>query len=167
MNFDKVREHFRTCLQYDSSTVCGEWAYRNVKRKIIAEPYLEEDSDGVLMDYKWFCFDGEPKIMYMCRDRGEQPATDFFDMEFNRLPIRILDPPSKICPKKPVQFEEMKRLAGILSKGIPQVRVDFYVVNGHIYFGEMTFYHLGGMTLVQPYEWNLKMGEMIHLPKRE
>lgn len=161
---DEVKRHFRERLAYDCSAVCGEWAYRNVPRMIIAEQFMEDKSGEALMDYKWFCFNGIPKIMYMCRDKGEHPTTDFFDMEFNRLPIRIQDPPSEVCPDKPVLFDEMKRLAGVLSKGLPEVRVDFYVVNGQIYFGEMTFYHLGGMTQIKPYEWNVKMGEMIHLP---
>lgn len=163
-DFEVAQQHFHKKLRYDCSAVCGEWAYKNVIPKIIVEPLLEDKSGEALMDYKWFCFNGEPKIMYMCRDKGANPTTDFFDMDFNRLPIRIQDPPSAVCPQKPEQFDEMKRLAAILSENIPEVRVDFYLVDGKIYFGEMTFYHLGGMTQVQPYEWNLKMGEMIHLP---
>ena len=161
---DGARTFLNERLKYDTSAVCGEWAYKDVPRRIIAEQYMEDKSGEALMDYKWFCFNGEPKIMYMCRDKAKYPTTDFFDMDFNRLPIRIQDPPSPVCPDKPKQFEEMHRLASILSQCIPQVRVDFYVVNDHVYFGEMTFYHLGGMTQIKPYEWNVKMGEMIHLP---
>lgn len=166
LDISKVRRHFKERLAYDCSIVCGEWAYRDVPRRIIVEQFMEDESGEALMDYKWFCFNGEPKIMYMCRDKGECPTTDFFDMEFNRLPIRIQDPPSEICPNKPKLFEEMKYLAGVLSKGLPEVRVDFYVVNEQIYFGEMTFYHLGGMTQIKPYDWNLRMGDMITLPSK-
>lgn len=153
-------------LNYDCSSVCGEWAYKNVPRCIIAEQYMEDIADDALMDYKWFCFGGEPKLMYMSRDKGKHPTTDFFDMDFNHLPIRMQDPNSDVLPQKPAQFEEMRRLAGVLSQGIPQVRVDFYVINNHVYFGEMTFYHLGGMTPVKPDEWNRKMGDLIILPKK-
>ena len=104
--------------------------------------------------------------MYISRDKGENPTTDFFDMDFNHLPIRMQDPPSPITPSKPKKFDEMRRLAGILSQGIPEVRVDFYVVNDSIYFGEMTLYHCGGMITVQPHEWNVKMGNMIQLPEK-
>lgn len=128
---------------------------------------MEDKKDDALMDYKWFCFDGEPKIMYMSRDTSAHPTTDFFDMEFNHLPIRMQDPNSDTVIEKPALFEEMKRLAHVLSAGIPHVRVDFYVINGQIYFGEMTFYHCGGIALVQPDEWNLRLGDMINLPTKK
>ncbi len=117
----------------------------------------------MITDYKFFCFNGEPKIMYIGADKAERPTSDFFDMQFNHLPIRMLDPNAEIPPKKPQEFEELKRLATILSKGIPHVRVDFYVINGQIYFGEMTFFHMGGFTPVKPAEWNVRIGEMIEL----
>lgn len=163
-DFEKAKSKLRKCLDTDTSAQFGEWAYRNVPRCVIAEQYMEEAGQTDLMDYKWFCFDGIPRIMYMSRDHSTHATTDFFDMEFNHLPIRMQAPPSEILPERPTNFEEMKRLAAVLSEGIPQVRVDFYVINGQIYFGEMTFYHCGGMVDVKPYEWNVKMGEMINLP---
>ena len=153
-------------LKFDTYSFCGEWAYKDVPRCIIAEKYMEEEGQTDLMDYKLFCFNGEPKILYMSRDHAQNCTTDFFDMNFNRIPMRMQAPNSEISPIKPKQFDELKRLASILSQGIPQVRVDFYVINDNIYFGEMTFYHCGGMVPVQPYEWNLKMGEWIILPDR-
>ena len=165
-NLEQAKTFYRERLNSDHSKVCGEWVYQDVPRCIIAEKFMEDPGNPDLMDYKFFCFDGEPRIMYMSRDRAAQCTTDFFDMDFNRLPIRMQAPPSKICPNKPLHFEEMRRLASILSNGIPQVRVDFYVINNQVYFGEMTFYHCGGMVTVQPYEWNLKMGEMIKLPPK-
>lgn len=163
---DKAKEFYRERLKYDPSAVCGEWVYKDVPRCIIAEEYLEDPQNDDLMDYKWFCFDGVPRIMYMSRDHAQNATTDFFDMDFNRLPIRMQAPNSEIIPKKPRQFEKMKELAEILSEGMPQVRVDFYVINEKIYFGEMTFFHCGGMVKVKPEEWNLKMGDMIKLPQK-
>ncbi len=165
-DLNKAKQKLSRCLATDTSAQFGEWAYRNVPRKILAEKYMEEEGQIDLMDYKWFCFDGEPRIMYMSRDHAQDARTDFFDMEFNHLPIRMQAPPSDVLPSKPKEFEEMKHLASILSKNIPQVRVDFYVINAQIYFGEMTFYHCGGMVDVKPYEWNVRMGNMIKLPKK-
>ena len=165
-DFEDARRKLSQCLAKDTSSLFGQWAYRNVPRCIIAEPYLKDGDHEELMDYKFFCFNGIPKIMYMSRDHAVDVTTDFFDMDFNHLPIRMQAPPSAILPNKPELFEKMKELAGILSKGIPQVRVDFYVINNHIYFGEMTFYHCAGIVTVQPPEWNLKMGEMITLPPK-
>ena len=167
-DFEKAKRKLEKCLSIDTSGQFGEWAYRNVPRCIIAEQYMEEEGEEDLMDYKWFCFDGVPRIMYMSRDHAEHATTDFFDMDYQHLPIRMQAPPSKILPTKPKEFENMKQLAAMLSAGIPQVRVDFYVINKRIYFGEMTFYHCGGMVDVQPYEWTVRMGDMIQLPpKRE
>ena len=165
-DLDKAKKKLSACLQRDTSSFFCEWAYRNVPRCIIAEPFMKEEGQEDLMDYKFFCFDGVPRIMYMSRDHAAQATTDFFDMDFNHLPIRMQAPPSNVLPEKPEQFERLKELASCLSQGIPQVRVDFYVINGRIYFGEMTFYHCGGMVTVQPHEWNVKMGDMIHLPKK-
>lgn len=161
-----AKKKLTKCLGTDTSSFFCEWAYRNVPRCIIVEPFMKEDGQDDLMDYKFFCFGGVPRIMYMSRDHAEHATTDFFDMDFNHLPIRMQAPPSKELPEKPEQFEKLKELASALSQGIPQVRVDFYVINGQIYFGEMTFYHCGGMVTVQPPEWNLKMGDMIVLPEK-
>ena len=144
-----------------------EWPYKNIQPLIFAEQYLFDNSEGnfqVLVDYKFFCFNGLPQIMYIGADKAKSPTSDFFDMDFNHLPIRMVDPNADSQPTKPECFEQMKELARILSKDIPHVRIDFYYVNGKIYFGEYTFFHMGGFTPVLPYEWNVKMGEMIHLP---
>lgn len=162
-----AKKKLADCLTKSPYTPFVEWAYKNVPHRIIAEEFMEEIGQNDLMDYKLFCFNGEPKILYMSRDHAQNCTTDFFDMDFNRIPMRMQSPNSENPPAKPKQFEELKRLASILSQGIPQVRVDFYVINEQIYFGEMTFYHCGGMVPVQPYEWNLKMGEMIKLPNKK
>lgn len=101
--------------------------------------------------------------MYISCDKAEQPTTDFFDMDFNRLPIHMKDINSEIPPFHPFQFEEMKRLATILSQGIPVVRVDFYIINNQVKFGEMTFFHNGGFTGFRPFEWNKIVGSWIKL----
>lgn len=141
----------------------GEWPYKNVKRKILVEPLLKECGEKALMDYKFFCFGGEPKILYMSRDSSRHPTTDFFDMDFQPLPIRLKDPPSDALPLCPPEFEKMKSLAKTLSDGIPLVRVDFYVVNHHIFFGEMTFFHNGGFTPFTPSDWEKCIGSWINL----
>ena len=99
-----------------------------------------------LKDYKFFCFNGEPKLMYIANDRSEYATTDFFDMNFNHLNIRMKDPNSLTVPDKPRFFEDMKRLAKILSVNIPIVRIDFYETIKGLYFGEYTFYHSAGFS---------------------
>lgn len=116
-----------------------------------------------MTDYKFFCFDGTPKIVYIGKDKADDPRTDFFDMDFNHLPIRMRDPNAEKMPRKPEAFEKMKSIAAELSKGIPHLRVDFYLINGHIYVGELTFYHCSGFAEVKPEEWNLIMGNWIKI----
>ena len=141
-----------------------EWPYKNVVPRIIAEKYLTDySSENALTDYKFFCFDGIPRIVYISHDKAKDPRTDFFDMEFNHLPIRMRDPQADVLPTRPECFEEMKVISRKLSQGIPHLRVDFYQINGTVYVGELTFYHNSGFSLVEPREWNLRLGSWIDI----
>lgn len=166
---DKVaaRKKIETCLKHNFFWGQREWPYKNVKPRIIAEQYMEDyvTDERVLTDYKFFCFNGVPRIMYVSKDRGEKPATDFFDMEFNRLNMRMKDPNSDRCPSKPDCFDTMKRCAEVLSCGIPNLRVDFYVINGKPYIGELTFFHTSGFAHIHPGEWEKTLGDWIKLPE--
>ena len=145
-----------------------EWPYKGVKPRIIAEKYMTDDGNE-LSDYKFFCFDGEPKFMFIASDRfakGEETKFDFFDMEFKHLPFTNGHPNATKEIQIPRGFDEMKKLAAKLSKDMPHVRVDFYDVNGHIYFGELTFFHWSGMVPFEPVEWDYKFGESIILPSK-
>lgn len=141
--------------------------YKNIPRKIIAEKFLKDVDDECLTDYKFFCFNGKPEIVYISKDNAVDARTDFFDMDFNHLNIHMKDPNADVPPSKPQEFEKMKEIATILSKGIPHVRIDLYDILGRIYVGEMTFYHNGGFGPVSPDEWNYKLGQMITLPTME
>ena len=143
-----------------------EWPYKDVKPRIIAEQYMVDESGYELKDYKFFCFNGEPKAMFIASDRSnanEETKFDFFDMEFNHLPMKNGHPNASIAPQMPEKFDEMRMLAGKLSNGLPQVRVDFYEVDGQVYFGELTFYHHAGIVDFTPHEWNVKFGEFVDL----
>ena len=141
-----------------------EYPYKNVKPRIIAELYIVDESGTELKDYKFFCFDGIPKMMFVATGRPVNTCFDFYDMDFNHLDIRQGHPNAEHKVKKPKGFDEMKRIAAELSKGFPQLRVDFYDVNGHVYFGELTFFHFGGDTPFDPEKWDRILGEWITLP---
>ena len=166
-DFSKAKKVLERGLKRNYLWHAREWPYKMVHPCIIAEEYLEEtdenDAEKCLTDYKFFCFNGEPRIVYVSKDNAEDPTTDFFDMDFNHLPIIIRDKPANIQPQKPPGFEEMKEVARKLSSGIPHIRVDCYQVNGRVYVGEFTFYHLGGMAEVKPEEWNVRLGDWIPL----
>lgn len=151
-----------------------EWAYKDVPPQIIAEKYMSDgslttDGEEQLTDYKIFCFNGKPSMLFIATDRfskEEETKFDFFDMDGNHLPFKNVHPHADPLPKMPKSLPEMKVLAEKLSEGITQCRIDFYEINGKIYFGEVTMYHYAGLTTLSPDEWDYKIGEMIELPKK-
>lgn len=166
MDRKKVIKNLKKGLKEDKYIQWREWPYKNVPRRIIAEQYMEDGTLHDLRDYKWFCFNGIPKVLFIATERQNESIEtkfDFFDENYKHLPFTNGHPNADTIPQKPTQFEEMKRLAGILSKGIPQLRVDFYEVNGHVYFGELTFSHWAGFMKFEPSEWDRLLGEMITL----
>lgn len=168
-DFDKAKKMLKRHLRCGTYIRGREWPYKNVKACVIAEEYMQDDATGELRDYKFFTFNGEVKALFIATDRqNEYKATafDFFDREFHHLDIRHGHPNAGSMPEKPYNFEKMIELAERLSKGIPEVRVDFYEVNQKIYFGEMTFFHRSGWIPFDPEEWDLRFGEWIHLPKK-
>lgn len=168
LDIEKAIKKLARGLKQSYYQVNREYPYKDVPRKIICEEYREDESGYELKDYKWFCFDGKPQALFIASDRGsqtEETKFDFFDMDFNHLPFRNGHPNSAHEIKKPIGFEKMKELAAKLSQGIPQVRIDFYDINGHIYFGEITFFHWSGMMPFEPKEWDYTFGEWINLPK--
>ena len=138
--------------------------YRDIEKKVFAEKFLDDGRKGELQDYKFWCFNGEPKYMYMT-NKGRDIYENFYDMDFNPVMIDHGYPRQTPEYEKPAEFEEMKTLAAKLSQGIPFVRVDFFDVAGQIYFGEFTFFDWGGF---QPFggDWDEKLGKLIVLPSK-
>ncbi len=170
-NLDKNKVIYKLsrCMVADGYMGNREWPYKNVIRRIIAEEYMEDTETKELRDYKFFCFDGEPKLLFVATGRGfqEEPNFDWFDMSYKHIQLKTEHPisdPDRL-PQKPATFEEMKLISAQLSKGIPHVRIDLYEVNGKVYFGEYTFFHWSGINHFEPEDWNKTMGEWIHLPK--
>lgn len=149
----------------DYSSVSKEYPYRNVPHRFIAEEYIEDESGYELKDYKIFCSYGKPLFLFVATGRQQNDTRfDFYDTEFNHLPVINGHLNANVWPVKPQNFEEMLAVAAKLSEGFPQIRVDLYNCNGIIYFGELTFFHWSGMVPFEPKEWDYKFGEMITLP---
>ena len=168
---EKARKKITKSLKRDFFWRSREYQYAGVQQRVLAEKYMEDET-GELKDYKFFCFDGEPKVLFYASDRYAKGKGgvkfDYYDMDFNLLPISSSghghsDIPLTITPT----LEKMKKIAAKLSKGYPHLRVDLYNINGHIYFGELTFHHDGGIVPFEPEEWDYKLGEMIHLPDKK
>lgn len=167
-NIDKAKEKINKSMKKNYFYWGREWPYKMVKPRIIAEQYMEDKVDGELRDYKFFCFDGEPKVMFVATDRGKgETKFDFFDLEFNHLDIEQHYPNSKEKIRKPKEFEKMIELSKKISKNLKHARVDFYEVNGNVYFGEITFYHLSGFQPFSPKEWDIIFGNWIDLQSKK
>ena len=168
-----AKEKLNRSLKQDIYKRLKEWPYKNVKHRIIAESFLSEDKtadnpNGNLIDYKFFCFNGEAKALLIATDRHSKTGVcfDYFDKDFNHYPFEQGGPNSKKHIQKPACFHEMWKIANKLSIGIPHVRVDLYCINGHIYFGELTLFDSSGFAEFNPNEWNLTFGEWITLPSK-
>jgi len=163
-----INAFFSTRLSKSLYNRMREWPYKDVKPRIIAEEYLEDSLTGELRDYKFYCFNGEVKLLLIVSNRmsKEQTCFDYFDRNYNHLPIVWSGPNSKVLPNKPETFGEMIRIAEKLSVGIPHVRVDLYECNLHIYFGELTFFPGSGFHTFSDEKWDYKLGEWIKLPER-
>lgn len=144
-----------------------EWGYKDVKPRVMVEEYLQDDSDNnVLQDYKFWCFNGVPRAMYLTV-KDKEVYENFYDMDFNPIDINHGFPRRVPEFQKPVNFDKMKEMASFLSEGIPFVRVDFYNIKGQIYFGEYTFFDWGGAHPFITYEQDLRIGEWLQLPSQK
>lgn len=127
---------------------------------------VDDNKTDAIKDYKFYCFNGEPKVLMIASNRFTTHNFNYFDMEFNPLPISSVDgtPIDFLLIKKPRTFEEMKLLAKKLSEGMAHVRVDMYEVGGKVYFGELTLYDSSGFDNLNSDEIDLEWGSWITLP---
>lgn len=164
---EKAKKQIEHCLKRRYFLNTREWPYKDVKPQIIAEKYMVDESGYELKDYKFFTFDGKVKAMFIATDRGSESETcfDFYDCNFEHLPFKNGHPNAKKKIIKPENFDKMIELAEKLGKDIPHARIDFYNINGKIYFGEITFFHWSGLKPFEPEEWDYKFGSWIQLPE--
>ena len=166
--FDKAGaiSKLKASMKKDIYRSLKEWPYKNVQKRIIAESFVEPDPlSNDLPDYKFFCFDGVVKALFVGTERSSGDVKfDYYDADFNHLDLIQVHPMSGKGLEKPTNFDKMKEIASTLSKGIPHVRVDLYNVEGKIYFGELTFYHHGGIEPFHPEKWDYVFGSWIKLP---
>ena len=168
-DWKKTRRQFTLWLKDNAYYYGLEWPYKNMKSCLLAEKVLYDPNPIGLMDYKFFCFEGEPKMLSLdigvCNEDGSHAESyyrNFYDMDFKPLNIKeTRDHYNLELMKKPPRFNEMVDIARKLSMPFPHCRVDLYNVEGKIYFGEITFYHGSGYNDFQPLEADLMIGGWI------
>lgn len=164
---DKARRKLKKSLRRNFYKYGREWPYKDVPRRIIAEKYMsdnEADKEN-LTDYKIFCFDGEPEFVMTVRDRRTSKTMHRWYTKGWELTDLDLDGrgEKKIAESRPAQLEEMLEYARVLSKGLKHLRVDMYVIEGKVYFGELTFYHMSGTEAFYPKSWDMELGKYIDI----
>ncbi len=170
LDLKTARKKISRCLKTDYYKLGREWPYKGIPRRIIAEKYMVDESAVELKDYKVMCFNGEPKLIELHTGRFTDHQTqDFYDTDWNRTTISQsgidnyqINP---ITYPRPSTLEEMIELSRVLSKGIPHVRVDWYSVNGKLYFGELTFFDGSGLDPYDDPNDDLMLGSWITLPE--
>lgn len=143
-----------------------EWPYKYVKPRIIAEKFIESDSDAGIVDYKFMCFNGKPDNVMICSDRmSGNTRFDHFDKNWNFLRYQYVDKlkPNDYTLDKPSGMDDMFKIAEKLSKPFPFVRVDLYYENNQIYFGELTFFPQSGFDTDFTPETDLYFGSLLSL----
>ena len=149
-----------------------EWPYKNVRPRILAEPFIDSLGKSDSIEYKITCADGKLCFATICKGIAhveyEKRSNDHYDENFQIMPWYAFYKPSKApFTEKPKHYDEIIELAKKLSVGIPSVRVDFYVHRDHVLFGELTFYTWGGFLVFTPDEWDYKLSKYITLPDKK
>lgn len=140
-----------------------EWVYRGIKQQIIAEKYVSDGNDS-LIPYKIFNFKGKPEIIQVIQgDKTSEESIDYYDTKWNLLDLHQNFPNSSKHIPKPKELGRILELSSKLSKGIPFVRTDFYIIDGHVFFSEFTFYSDSGAERFYPDHWDKDLGDLIDI----
>lgn len=163
LDIKKAKKKINKSLKRNYYYLGMEWPYKNVKPRIIVEKYMKDNKDTSMRDYKFFCFNGNPYCILLCNDRNTELKETFFDLNWKILPFKRPNHSIDTNIEKPHNLDKMIEFSKKLSLNIPFLRVDFYEINGNLYFGELTFYPAGGFSKFEPEEWDLKLGNLIDL----
>lgn len=161
----ELEEFFSKRLKRNLYCITREWPYKNVRPKIIAEPYLEDPITHELRDFKLFCFNGKVKCMKIDYDRFTYHRANYYDAELNRISLQEIKYPSDDTRSidLPQNYDLMKKFAEKISEGIRFARIDFYEIGAKIYFGEVTFFPASGFGEFNSFEWDKRLGEWLNL----
>ncbi len=162
-NFREAKRQINRALGKNYYYQSREWPYKNVKPRVLAEKYMVDESGVELKDYKVLCFNGEPKLIELHQGRfAEKHYQDFYDLDWKKKSIcNLNEEMHPTTAPKPICFDEMMEHSRILAKDIPHVRVDWYVINAELYFGELTFYDGSGFDLFKDDRDDLMIGSWI------
>ena len=164
----KAKSFLKERLKNNGYWYGREWPYKNVKPCIIAEKYMEDSISKDIKDYKFFCFNGSMEFFDIDIDRFIEHRANYYDRNGNFLPFGKTYCPPDYTKKieMPKNLDKMIELAETISHNTVLSRIDFYEIDGQVYFGEITFFHWSGFERFEPAEWDKKFGSWITLPTK-
>jgi hypothetical protein len=169
VNWENVRLKFRWSMAFDYYHIQREWQYRNIEPRILVEKLLIQKNGRIPNDFKLHCINGKVEFVYVSIDREGKNKRNIYDKNWKPLNFTFA-PKNKDIDKlrgeeiePPLSFPLMIQFAESIAKLYPYVRVDFYDVDGGLYFGEVTQHHGGGFDQIRPIEWDYKLGELVKL----
>lgn len=170
MDWDKEFRKMRRWMRQNYYWSKREWVYRDIQPRIICEKYIYQEENKELRDYRFFCFNGEPKFITVDLSINEKSKTrrNLYDLKWNLMDEEITySKDTSIEIEKPSKLEEMIQLSKVISENFPHARVDFYQIRNDVIFGEITFFHQSGMGQFRPLEFERKTGEWLKLPNQD
>lgn len=167
-----AKKKISKALKYNYYYSAREWPYKNIKPRIIIESFMDDGVNSQLVDYKLQCFWGKVDNILVCVDRDKETGVKYHYFDTNWKYLKYCPYPGinekNINILKPKQLDKMIKIAERLSAGIPEVRIDLYIIHGKIYFGEYTFFTNGGFDTTITSDADIILGEKLKLPiKRE
>ena len=167
LDIEAAKEKLKRRLKFNYFWYSREYPYKKVKPRIICEKYMVDESGTELKDYKIFCFSGEPKYIQLDYERFTGHKRNMYDTEWNFVPFSVNTyyPDMSRTFKKPDDLEEMFSISRKLSREYAFLRVDFYIIGGRIYIGELTLYPESGIGVIKPQEYDAALGELLDISR--
>ena len=168
LNWETSRRLMNKWLKRNWYHFGREWPYKNIRPRLICEKYLENKEFEELIDYKFYCYNNKPEMLFVCTGRFSPGGLKYsaYDMDWNRISVYKGRPSSDIVMEKPDNLQAMITIASELCQGFPFIRVDLYSVKGKIVFGELTFYPDSGIVPFTPDKYNYFFGDLFILPDK-
>ncbi|MFP8490142.1 ATP-grasp fold amidoligase family protein [Gracilimonas sp. Q87] len=144
-----------------------EWVYKGLSREIIAETLITDSNNRIPKDWKFFCFHGEVKVIQedVGRYESEPHTRNLYDRNFNKIEAKLLYPPYSGKTQKPELWDLAIEVAESLSSDFNFIRVDLYITQSNVYFGELTNYPGNGFIPFEPRSMEYKIGNLLDLKK--
>jgi hypothetical protein len=168
LNWEECRHLMNRWLKRSFYHYGREWAYKDIVPRLVCEKYLENEEFNELVDYKFYCYNSKPEVLFVCTGRFSAEGVKYnaYDMDWNRIYAYKGKPSSALVIEKPANLNAMIDIASELCQGFPFIRVDLYTVKGRIVFGELTFYPDSGICPFTPDKYNHVFGDLFVLPEK-